>query len=305
MIIKKLLLLEPQPARFYIYHLYFLRAGPGAGGFPVGPGGAGGFPGGPGGGPGGRPGGGGPGGYPGGSGTGGGAGGGYGGNGAPGGGGRPGAVSEIPITQFENVNNGDGTYSFSYQTGNGISAQEQGDARGDGTQAQGTVKDFLLLFKNKFNGESIIQHSPVRWCRCVITILHDCSPGSFSYTSPDGQQIQIQYSADERGFVPQGDHLPTSPPIPEEIQRAIEQNLADEARGIVDDGQYKPGPDEGGSGGGRGGGGGGGGGIGPGGIGGPGGGGPGGISPQYGAPAPSPFRPGLGSGQGGPNGYRY
>lgn len=63
--------------------------------------------------------------------------------------------------------------------------------------------------------------------------------GGFSYTSPDGQQVHISYTADENGFVPQGSHIPTAPPIPEEIQRAIQQNLADEARGIVDDGQYR------------------------------------------------------------------
>lgn len=108
------------------------------------------------------------------------------------GGGRPGAGSEIPIIRYENVNNGDGTYQFLYETGNGINAQEQGDARGDGTQAQ----------------------------------------GSFSYTAPDGQQIQLQYTADGNGYNPQGAHIPTPPPIPPEIQKSIEQNLADEARGI-------------------------------------------------------------------------
>lgn len=109
------------------------------------------------------------------------------------GGGRPGAGSEIPIIRYENVNNGDGTYQFLYETGNGINAQEQGDARGDGTQAQ----------------------------------------GSFSYTAPDGQQIQLQYTADANGYNPQGAHIPTPPPIPPEIQKSIEQNLADEARGIL------------------------------------------------------------------------
>ncbi|KAJ8924963.1 hypothetical protein NQ315_001128 [Exocentrus adspersus] len=169
------------------------------------------------------------------------------GGGAGGGGGRPGAGSEIPIIRYENNNNGDGTYNWLYETGNGINAQEQGDARGDGTKAQ----------------------------------------GGFSYTAPDGQQIQIQYTADENGFQPQGAHLPTPPPIPEEIQRAIEQNLADEARGIVDDGQYKPGAGEGGAAGGGGGGRGGG---------GYGGGGGGAGSSQYGGAA--------GSGQGGAGGYR-
>lgn len=53
--------------------------------------------------------------------------------------------------------------------------------------------------------------------------------GSFSYTAPDGQQIQLTYTADENGFVPQGAHLPTPPPIPEEILRSLEANAAAEA----------------------------------------------------------------------------
>ncbi|XP_028134960.2 cuticle protein 3-like isoform X3 [Diabrotica virgifera virgifera] len=97
-------------------------------------------------------------------------------------------------------NNNDGeTYNYALETGNGISMQEQGDASHDGTNAQ----------------------------------------GGFSYTAPDGQQISIQYVAGESGFVPQGAHIPTAPPVPEDIQKALEQNLADEARGIVDDGQYR------------------------------------------------------------------
>ncbi|KAG6455969.1 hypothetical protein O3G_MSEX009493 [Manduca sexta] len=62
--------------------------------------------------------------------------------------------------------------------------------------------------------------------------------GGFAYTGDDGQLYSIKYTADQNGFVPQGDHLPTPPPVPEEILRALEQNARDEAAGIYDDGSY-------------------------------------------------------------------
>ncbi|CAG4980663.1 unnamed protein product [Colias eurytheme] len=64
------------------------------------------------------------------------------------------------------------------------------------------------------------------------------SQGSFSYKGDDGQDYSITYTADENGFQPRGAHLPTPPPIPEEILKALEQNARDEAAGIVDDGSY-------------------------------------------------------------------
>ncbi|XP_039436562.1 larval cuticle protein 65Ag1-like [Culex pipiens pallens] len=42
--------------------------------------------------------------------------------------------------------------------------------------------------------------------------------GSFSYPSPDGQQIQLNYTADETGFHPQGAHLPVAPVDPNNHQ---------------------------------------------------------------------------------------
>ncbi|XP_075162344.1 larval cuticle protein LCP-17-like [Haematobia irritans] len=45
--------------------------------------------------------------------------------------------------------------------------------------------------------------------------------GSYSYTSPEGQPIALSYTADENGYQPQGDHLPTPPPIPEYILKAL------------------------------------------------------------------------------------
>lgn len=46
--------------------------------------------------------------------------------------------------------------------------------------------------------------------------------GSSQYVAPNGQPIQLSYTADEFGYQPKGDHLPISPPIPESILRSLE-----------------------------------------------------------------------------------
>ncbi|XP_037929415.1 pupal cuticle protein Edg-78E-like [Teleopsis dalmanni] len=46
--------------------------------------------------------------------------------------------------------------------------------------------------------------------------------GGFAYVSPEGEHIQLSYKADENGFQPQGDHLPTPPPIPYQILKSLE-----------------------------------------------------------------------------------
>lgn len=46
--------------------------------------------------------------------------------------------------------------------------------------------------------------------------------GSYSYTSPEGVQIQVNYVADENGYQPDSAALPTPPPVPAAIARALE-----------------------------------------------------------------------------------
>ncbi|RVE45618.1 hypothetical protein evm_009731 [Chilo suppressalis] len=75
-----------------------------------------------------------------------------------------------------------------YETGNGIAAEEQGYVKNQGVPEQEA----------------------------------QTAQGQYQYTAPDGQVIQLQYLADENGFQPQGAHLPTPPPIPPEIQKALE-----------------------------------------------------------------------------------
>ncbi|XP_023940844.1 larval cuticle protein LCP-17 [Bicyclus anynana] len=82
----------------------------------------------------------------------------------------------------------EGQYQYSYETENGISGSEQGAPR---------------LVPGSDNPAEVVQ-------------------GESRYTAPGGEVIQLSYIADENGFQPQGAHLPTSPPIPEAILRALE-----------------------------------------------------------------------------------
>ncbi|XP_017954693.1 endocuticle structural glycoprotein SgAbd-8 [Drosophila navojoa] len=113
-----------------------------------------------------------------------------GGNGGGAGGGGGGEI--IPIIKLESKVNTDGSYMYEYETGNGIKAEEMGYLKNPGVEgAEAQVAE-----------------------------------GSFSYSSPEGESISLTYIADENGFQPQGDHLPTPPPIPIEIQEALDKLAA-------------------------------------------------------------------------------
>ena len=68
--------------------------------------------------------------------------------------------------------------------------------------------------------------------------------GSYRYKDPEGNDIVVNYVADENGFVPQGAHLPVAPPIPQAILEALAKNAEEEAklseaeRAEIDSGRY-------------------------------------------------------------------
>ncbi|XP_063230933.1 endocuticle structural glycoprotein SgAbd-2-like [Bacillus rossius redtenbacheri] len=86
----------------------------------------------------------------------------------------------IPVLQRTEVRDEFGQFSLSYLTGDGTALTEQGALKPsqDG-------RDLVLV-----------------------------KQGSVSYTAPDGTPVSFRYVADERGFRPEGDHLPAQASTP-------------------------------------------------------------------------------------------
>ncbi|XP_069674209.1 endocuticle structural glycoprotein SgAbd-8-like [Periplaneta americana] len=97
-------------------------------------------------------------------------------------------TTPVPIIRFDKEQSADGSYKTSYETGNNIIAEETGFLKNPGVE----------------NEEALVQH------------------GSYTYTAPDGSIITVTYTADEQGFRATGDHLPTPPPVPAEIQKSLD-----------------------------------------------------------------------------------
>ncbi|XP_063995506.1 pupal cuticle protein 20-like [Diachasmimorpha longicaudata] len=98
-----------------------------------------------------------------------------------------GQVVPVGIISQDSEVNPDGTFHNVWESENGIKVQEEASVRlvGDNTVAQ------------------------------TVT-------GQISYVDNDGKQILLRYVADETGFHPEGEHLPTPPPVPTGIARGLE-----------------------------------------------------------------------------------
>lgn len=133
------------------------------------------------------------------------------------------------ILRLNNVNNGDGSYQFEYGS------------------------FFYLLFLNKHinsfryeTSNKISQNEAGQLKNAGSDNEAEEVHGSYTYTSPEGQQITVQYIANEFGFQPVGDHLPTPPPIPEAILKSLKEIEAAGPNAYNDDGQYSSGGHSGG-----------------------------------------------------------
>ncbi|XP_073980092.1 endocuticle structural glycoprotein SgAbd-2-like [Rhodnius prolixus] len=99
----------------------------------------------------------------------------------------PSQVTYARILRQEQDTQFDGSFNYAYETENGINGQASG------------------LLKNAGREDEAISVE-----------------GTFSWTSPEGVPITITYIADEDGYRAQGDAIPTPPPIPDAIQRALD-----------------------------------------------------------------------------------
>merc|ERR1711946_115690 len=94
----------------------------------------------------------------------------------------------VAIVKSTNEMNLDGSYSFAFETEDGVKVEESGSQKQVGETAEdvGTV-----------------------------------SQGSYSYTGPDGVVVTVNWVADENGFQATRDHLPTPPPMPEHVVKLL------------------------------------------------------------------------------------
>ncbi|GJQ73397.1 hypothetical protein Trydic_g13761 [Trypoxylus dichotomus] len=93
----------------------------------------------------------------------------------------------VPIVSQSSDVQPDGSYNYSFETGDGTSVEQSGSVK--------TID----------NEAAIV------------------AEGKFAYKAPDGTDYAVSYTADENGYRPEGAHIPA---IPAAIARALEYNAA-------------------------------------------------------------------------------
>lgn len=96
------------------------------------------------------------------------------------------ALQDASIISEKSEQNPDGSFQWGYETSDGSAQEQSGELRN-------------------------LQPYP-----------GTASRGSYSWVDPEGNQHHMSYVADENGYQPQGSDIPTPPPIPQAILRALE-----------------------------------------------------------------------------------
>ncbi|XP_058449253.1 pupal cuticle protein 20-like [Malaya genurostris] len=117
-----------------------------------------------------------------------------------------------------------GSASQSSSSSQGGSASRSGS--GSQSDAQAVVKeDIRTINENGYsyklsidNGIELSESGQIDHSAANAPLR---AKGYYQFLAPDGVLYRVDYVADENGFQPTGDHLPTPPPIPEEIQKAL------------------------------------------------------------------------------------
>lgn len=89
------------------------------------------------------------------------------------------AYPQGPVLTRSEIRDDYGQFALSYNTANGLSVAQRGALKSLGT------------------GTALVQE------------------GAYSYVGTDGKLYTLKYIADENGFQPIADFLPTAPPLPE------------------------------------------------------------------------------------------
>jgi loricrin len=92
------------------------------------------------------------------------------------------STTSASILEYTQADDGSGNFNFAFKTSDGINES-----------AQGSLKD-ITVPKYDDNGQRVGDES----AKGLV------QQGSYSYTAPDGQQISVNWVADENGFQPQG-----------------------------------------------------------------------------------------------------
>ncbi len=116
----------------------------------------------------------------------------------------------IEIVSSNSEMNADGSYSFELVHANSIVFNSYSNSH--------------LKYLNSFesaDGTKVSESGNQKQVGPKPEDIGTVSKGSYSFTTPDGVVLTVNWVADENGFQATGDHLPTPPPMPEHVVKML------------------------------------------------------------------------------------